>query len=215
MVGLSGCYLKSVHPLITADDGVILDGLEGVYETDGSRWTFASDNDPEAVTDLFRRYDDDEISIDPGETDSLNLDGYLIMFENLEDPNPKAELFIGTIGEINGNMYLNLKLFAIDLGINDTFVGSHLFNVNTFSKIELTDNELIMEPFASSWIKDQILNNRVRIKHETVTNDHDESSEILITASTSELKQFVSKYGDEEDAYEDPITLNRVTYEAQ
>jgi hypothetical protein len=82
--------------------------------------------------------------------------------------------------------------------------------VNTFSKIKVDAARLVMEPFASSWIKEQIENYRVRIKHEAVYSDFDNSSEILITASTKELQKFVLKYGKEEDAYEDPITMKRM-----
>jgi hypothetical protein len=82
--------------------------------------------------------------------------------------------------------------------------------VNTFSKINVTNEDLSIEFFKSSWIKEQIQNNRIRIKHEAVNDAIFESTEILITASTRELQQFVEKYGTEEKAFDDAINLPRV-----
>ena len=59
MIGLSGCFLKSVHPLITAEKAILVEELDGVYETDDQRWTFASDKNPELVADLIRKYPDE------------------------------------------------------------------------------------------------------------------------------------------------------------
>ncbi len=211
---VSGCFLKSVHPLVTNQDAVMIGGLEGVYETSDQRWTFASDNTPKLIADLFREHPDEDISFED-ETDTLGINGYLIRLEQLNESGSHPEYFIGIFGELNGDLYLNLKLLGIDLGFGSSFGNAHKFNVNTFSKVQYSNDQLVMEPFASSWIGDQIRNHRVRIKHEIVTSDFDDSSEILITASTKELREFVKKYGKEEDAYEDPINLKRISNAVQ
>ena len=210
---MTGCFLKSVHPLITSKDAVLLEGLDGVYETDDERWTFASDNNPNLIAELIRQYPSESLSFDSGEEDSLGMNAYLVLFENKQSDNAMPTLFLGMVGEINNDRFLNLKILDFDFGMNTLFVDSHRFNVNTFSKIELNDNQLIMEPLASSWIGDQIQNNRIRIKHEVVRSDFEDSEEILVTASTDELRDFIDKYGKVEDAYEDPITLTRISYE--
>lgn len=183
----SGCFLKSVHPLITEDQAMLIQGLDGVYESDDERWTFASDNSPVLVADLIREYPDKNISMDPGEADSLKMNAYLIKLEHLDDPEMPDDFFLGMIGEINGQLFLNLKLFQIDLGMNISFADFHKFNVNTFSRIRIHDNQIVMEPFASEWIAELIKNNQVRIKHERVYSDFDDSTEILITASNRDL----------------------------
>lgn len=214
IISFSGCFLKSVHPLITSEDAILVEGLDGVFETEDQRWTFASDKDPSRVADLIRKYPDESVSFDPREEDSLKMNAYLVLFENKQSE-AKPTLFLGMVGEINGDRYLNLKILDVDLGMSSSFVESHRFYVNTFSKIKLDNEKLVMEPLASSWIADQIQNNRVRIKHEVVRSEYDDSEEILVTASTEELQQFIKKYGKEEDAYEDPITLTRSDYEVQ
>lgn len=207
----SGCFLKSAHPLITTQNVKMMEGIEGVYESKDTRWTFASDKTPEVIAQIIKSYPSDDVSFDPGEIDSLNFPGYLILREKPNVPHFDPEIYIGMTGEIDGDFYLNLKLFEVDLGVNSTFANSHRLNVNTFSKVQLENDRLVIEPFASSWIRDLISNNQVRIKHERIYSEFDDSSEILITASSDELHKFVSKYGNEENAYEDPIILEKMS----
>lgn len=208
---LNGCFLKSVHPLITNKQAVLIEGLDGVYETDDQRWSFASDTYPEKVAELINQYPNEDISIEPEEVDSLNLNGYIVLMEQLDKPEAAPTLFVGMTGEINGDMYLNLKLLDVSFGMNSSFVDNHKFNINTFSKIKVAEEKLEMKPFRSSWIIGQIQDNRIRIKHEIVYSDFDDSSEILITASNKELRTFVSKYGKEDAAFEDMVTFKRIS----
>ncbi len=86
-VALSGCFLKSVHPLFTAEDAVMLPNLDGTYEDEEQRWIFASDQNPEIVADLVRQYPSEDISIEPEDKDSLGIPGYLILYKDLSKPN--------------------------------------------------------------------------------------------------------------------------------
>jgi hypothetical protein len=215
MIGLSGCFLKSVHPLITAEQAILIDKMDGVYENDDQRWTFASDKNPTMMAEIIGKYPGEDLSFDSDEGDSLGVDVlgvdvYLVLYEDKQDLEAEPIVFIGSVGKINGDLFINLKILDVVFGQSGQFIDSHRFNVNTFSKIQVDDESFVMEPFASGWIKDQIENNRVRIKHEVVYSDLDESSEILITASTKELQTFVQKYGKEAAAYEDPITMKRI-----
>lgn len=192
----------------------MLPNLDGTYEDEEQRWIFASDQSPEIVADLIRQYPSEDISIDPGDEDSLGIPGYLVLYKDLSKPNRSPVLFIGTVGKISDQYYLNLKLLDVKIGSTDNMVQIHTFNVNTFSRIELRDDQLSIEHLESEWISDQIMNNRVRIKHEVVHTEFDDSREILITASTDELQKFIRKYGDEPEAYMEPTILNRVVDEA-
>lgn len=207
---LSGCYLKSVHPLITKEQAILQHNLDGVYENAGQRWTFASDNNPAMIAELIRRYEDEDISIDPGDEDSLGFNGYLVLVEDLTEEAENDLLFIAMAGEISGQVFLNLKVFDLSFQSGSDFKDSQIFFVNTFSRLTISDDGISMEPFASKWIRNQIRDNRVRIKHEKIQNEFDEGTEILVTAANRELRKFVEKYGDTEDAYEDPINLKRM-----
>ncbi len=195
---ISGCYLKSVHPLVPTNQAVLLDGLEGRWETESQRWTFI--NDPRNVSNLdLSAFDIDDFSIDEDEGITEKL--YLVLYEDFEDDSIDSSIFIGAVGEFKGAYFLDLSVF--DIGSSSNLKKSHYFPVHTFSKLHVVDDSLNIEFFKDSWIEDLIENNRIRIKHEK------ENGEILVTASTSELQKFVTKYAHDKRAFDDPKVLKR------
>ena len=205
----TGCFLQSVHPLVTSESAISVDGLEGVWESGDQRWIFMKD--PREIDPLYFNGTkfDGEISIEPDSSSTLFDDpnAYLIKVESLQDLVDSADLFIGYVGEFNGDLFLDLSLFDVNLG-DENFRDSHLFPVHTFSKIAVLNDELSIEFFKDSWIRNLILDNRVRIAHEKTGGPLDDPDEnILITASTDELQEFVLKYGKDEKAFDDPIVL--------
>lgn len=193
----SGCFLKSVHPLVEEENAILYPGLEGIWETDDQRWTFINDISKFPNLEEFFLATDAEID----EDDALDIgNAYMILFEYLEDQKADTAIFIGAVTELNEAYFLDLYVFAKSLSkIEDsepTFVDNHFFPVHTFSKIEIADQVLSIEMFKSSFIRELISANRVRIKHEKADDT------ILITASTDELRKFVEKYAHEEEAFE-------------
>jgi hypothetical protein len=197
----TGCFLKSVHPLVEEENSILVEGLEGIWETEDQRWTFV--NDATKFPNLAQ-YLGEDIEVDMEEDDDLGLGNvYLIFFENLQDLSADTAMFMGMVTELNDAYFLDLSVFAKSISDLDesesNFVDNHFFPVHTFSKIKLEEGQLDIEFFQSSFISDLISSNRIRIKHE----DTDDS--ILITASTAELRKFVEKYAHDEDAFEDAM----------
>lgn len=205
----TGCFLKSVHPLVDEENAILVEGLEGIWETEDQRWTFVND-----ITRFpnLAEYMGQGIDIESEDEEDLGLGKvYLIFFENLQDLSADTSIFMGMVTELNGAYFLDLSVFAKSIAELDesesSFVDNHFFPVHTFSKITLEEGRLDIELFQSSFISDLISSNRIRIKHE----DTDDS--ILITASTSELRKFVEKYAHDEEAYEDAMEFNFKGYE--
>lgn len=202
----TGCYLKSVHPLINEEQAELLPGLEGIWEGEDQRWTFINDgNKFDSLDHLFETSVENEnfqgsMEISPDNIVSNN--SYIMIFENLQDSKTDSSYFFATTGRINGMYFLDL--YPIDLDTESSFISVHLQPVHSFSRLQLTDNELEIEFFKDSWIKGLIENNQVRIKHEKVEDD------ILITASNKELRKFVEKYSGDERAFDDPLMLKNV-----
>ena len=196
----TGCFLQTVHPLVEPENSILIPGLEGRWFDDDTRWTFI--NDISRFPELSPVFEGDPEQ----EEDSEFKNAYLVLYENLEDVNSDTALFVGSVTKLNGFYFLDLELWAKSLdeleNTENTFVDSHLFPVHTISKIRVDDEGLKLEFFKSSFIKELITSNRVRIKHEKVKDD------ILITASTEELQKFVEKYADDKEAFEDAIELN-------
>lgn len=201
-VAISGCFLQSVHPLVTPQDSKLVYQLEGVWEEDeNSRWYFI--NDP----NNFRIYmgSDDK----PYTEDDPMSQGEAYYIFHVTSHNGKTDTtgFVGSTIELNGNHYLDMY-FLNDKSFEEFNMSDyHLFPVHTFSKVSVSGGTLSIEFFESKWISEQLINNRVRLKHERISSG---SSTVLITASTEELQQFVLKYGNVEKAYEDPLVLKRI-----
>ncbi|HAH51710.1 MAG TPA: hypothetical protein DCL80_10785 [Balneola sp.] len=203
LILFSGCFLQSLHPLITKEKAELIKGLEGRWETEDSRWTFFRDSKDIKNVSLsgLNVSGDMKFSFDEGDGLSRDGKGYFVIFEDLNNDIPDSVLLEARVGRINNTYYMDITVSDIFRDVN--FENFHLFPVHTFSKINIEGDNLNIELFKSDWISDLILENRVRIKHETIGEN------VLITASTEELNKFVEKYGEDEKAYEDPINLKR------
>jgi hypothetical protein len=203
LILFSGCFLQSLHPLITIEKAELIEGLEGRWETEDSRWTFFRDS--KMVKDIslsgLSVSGDVKFSFDKGDILSKDDNSYFVIFEDLNKSVPDSVLLEARIGKINETYYMDITVS--DLFRDVTFENYHLFPVHTFSKVKLDEDDLQIELFKSDWISDLIQENRVRIKHETIGEN------VLITASSEELNKFVKKYGQDEKAYEEPINLKR------
>ncbi len=203
LILFSGCFLQSLHPLITKEKAELIEGLEGRWETEDSRWTFFRDSKDIKNISLsgLSVSGDMKFSFDEGDGLSRDDKGYFVIFEDLNNDIPDSVLLEGRIGRINDTYYMDITVSDIFRDVD--FENYHLFPVHTFSKIKIKGDNLNIELFKSDWISDLIQENRVRIKHETIGEN------VLITASSEELNKFVKKYGQDEKAYEEPINLKR------
>ncbi len=123
-----------------------------------------------------------------------------------------SEKMIMHLTEIGGNLYANFYPWIPD--DNNPYEGiapsSHRFpnlmfgyerfqsnfvKAHSFMKLKLENGQLQMYLFDEEKIENLIKKNRVRLKHEIV-ND-----ELVITASTEELRRFVKKFGNNDDLF--------------
>lgn len=203
-ITLSGCFLKSLHPLVSEEEAVAVDGITGVWEKDDQRWTFIKDGEFEDLK-MTGIQGNETFSItmtdEGGDSTDTGDHSYMVIYEDLNENRIDSSYFFGSFAMLNGDHYLDL--FPLDFGSFD-FENSHYLPVHTFSKIRLKEDSLVISLFKDSWIEEQISENRVRIKHER-TNDS-----VLITAGTEELQKFIIKYGTMSEAYRDPINLKRI-----
>ena len=75
--------------------------------------------------------------------------------------------------------------------------------MHTSYRVEiLNDGSFELSQLDGSYINSLIDQKKIRINHETATDDN-----IVITASTSELQKYLIKYSDEPEAYESKKTI--------
>ncbi|MTI87486.1 MAG: hypothetical protein FH748_05910 [Balneolaceae bacterium] len=198
VISLSGCYLKSLHPLVEPKDSIEVTGLSGSWMSESQRWSFIYSQE-----DFKQHFGEDDF-----DAEFEDDQPYLVMLEHFEDNETDTVLFQGSFVRIGNSDYMDLKPMMADYRGKTIYYESdlytnHLFPVHTFSKIELNDDDLRIYIFKSSWINEIIEDNRARIKHEKTEDG------ILLTASTGELQKFIEKYGATKDAYEEPVKLER------
>ena len=68
--------------------------------------------------------------------------------------------------------------------------------VHAFLRLSLEGDSLGISYLDDSWLKENIENDKIRIKHELVDDD------ILLTASTKELQQLVVNCAEDKEAFE-------------
>ena len=75
--------------------------------------------------------------------------------------------------------------------------------MHTSFRVELAnDGSFELSQFDESYVTDLIDKKKIRISHETDPDDN-----FVITASTSELQQYIMKYGDDPSAYRSEKTV--------
>ena len=160
---LAGC-IPSVHPLVTPEMAVSMDEIVGLY------------------------LEDEE-------------DGDYIEFKKeLSGPKNTYTMYTGEKADELEALYtvrfawFNKRLFANFYPVNAEKgdCGSPDFvAMNTFARVELKENKLVMEYSDMDELKKMFQEGKVRLKHEV----YGKNGEILITASTQQLEKFVKQHG--------------------
>ncbi len=180
---LSGCYVSSIHPLYTKKDRIFLPEIEGKWiSNDKETYLFEKTKDDTLSYKLTHIEKRQEGEVNPG-SDTAIMEANFVRLGN--------EIFMDlTVGDNS-----HIKGFGFMLNL-------HIMKVHSFSKIKFLDGNPQIHFMKEKWLEDIIKNNRIRIKHEVIEDD-----KIVLTASTKELQKFMTKYADEEQAYDDPIIL--------
>ena len=181
---LNAC-IPSIHPLYTEEDIYLDDRILGNWVTNGEEgqsWEFIR------ASEIKSGYFDDM----PREKTAR-----LYFTEQGERQGFDVRML-----DLGGNTYFDISPNVINS--DNSMLVTHLFPVHTFSKVEITDDQIKIRQFNEDWLAELIEQNKIRIKHEK-TSDGD----IILTASTRSLQKFIEKYGDDPEAYYEAVVLKR------
>ncbi len=139
---------------------------------------------------------------------SVDLDYYILTHrERIEGDTIINHIQIG-ITQIGAEMFAEFLPFGEkDKRLQGYFAPNYL-NAYTFAKMTFIDDRLVFDPLDGSRITDLIDQKRIRLKHERRIND-----DIILTASTSELRSFIANYLNEPGLYEEGDELVKITWE--
>ena len=191
--------------------------------SDSDKWTFerastilfekSSLKDSSFVNMGSTRVQATTISITPA-TPSMAPDGFYV--KQVEEKLPyyilthtekfwgeeKTTRMIAHMTEINGALFGDFYPYNIGAA-NDGVFAANQISAHSFAKIEFSKNKMDIYFFDEDKIEDLISKRQIRLRHEKVGID----GQIVITASTDELRSFLGKYGHQEDLYADSEKL--------
>lgn len=176
VLGMTGCFVLSVHPLYFEKDLVFESGLVGTW------------GEKEHEKDLSELW----IFKKSGEK------SYRLI---IRDEKEGEGLFEAHLLKLGDHMFLDLYPEEPETG--SEFYNMHVIPAHSFMRVSLEGHVLRLAFFDLDWLKKNIEQNKVTIKHER------RDDTIVLTASTEELQAFVLKHIEEAFIFEEEGTLHR------
>jgi hypothetical protein len=186
LVFLNSC-LTTLHPIFTPADLVYKPELIGTWKI--------GENKEEKWAEIIRLVQADPRLL-PGKTAAIKDKGYLITYK--DSANTISERYIAFLARIGKHLYFDY--YPADLPVSskmDEFYQVHFVKMHTPYRLELQkEGGFKLSRLESGYMNELIEQKKIRIRHEKK-----EDEGIVITAPTSELQQYILKYGDDPEAY--------------
>ncbi|WP_321517019.1 hypothetical protein [Marinifilum fragile] len=224
LVATQSCVVSSLNPLYTNTDRIHLDELNGVWQgNEKDQYIIktivdSSDIRIKAKLDTRSSFGSDEIDHD-------NIKKKLKEIEKKLDAKvkiPKVEkyyeitmitekdtsVFDGRLANLGGHYFMDLipNDKHVEEKISGSFIAGMLVTTHGFFKIDIKDDELIVNTIENDDFEDLIENKRVRIEY--VERDNG----VIITAKTEDIQKFLIKFADSK-MFNDPdeaLILKRI-----
>lgn len=208
----SSC-ITSLHPISTPETVISDNRVIGTWESDDDIIRIEKFMDSEPYNGLvkLKPVTDASLSSTPAqrkEDSILYAKGYSVHFKK----NDVEYYMFGGLTRINNSLYFDLIPVIVNDPKNPESTGYEYTNdylpTFTMARLEMTgNNSLTLRFLNGDFIKEQLKQGRIRIKHEK-----DELFDnFLVTASSEELREFLAKYGHDERLFskENSVTLTR------
>jgi len=213
LVTTSSC-VTSLQPLVTYNTAIADNRLEGTWEQDGEEYTvqkvFNSDFYKKNKKDLekSRKENNGQLSEKDKKDSALFSKSYMIKYTK----NGIQYVMFGSMIKLNGRLFMNftpVDMTSTDSTNNEAEIDlDNRINSYTIAQVHFNNTNILQFDFIDGvYLHDQIKAGRMKIKNET-----DELyNTFLITASTTELQQFLEKYGNDSRFFnkENSVTLSR------
>ncbi len=185
VVFLSGCMVFSFYPLYTEEDLFPNDLLVGGWvDADSITWQFDFNYFGKPVLE------------------NRDSTAFILRMKEKDSQEFSKQEFLVRVIELGGHYFLDFYVEEY-LKENDlTFFDLHLMPVHTFAKLELDGDDAKISWFSGAWLEELIEQNRTYIRHENNGNH------ILLTAKPQELQEFVVRYVNAPDAFDDGLSAS-------
>lgn len=135
-------------------------------------------------------------------TSKEELPFYLLTYEGEEKKDTYKNTLIVNLTEIDGSTYMDFYPYGLkDQDQRNRFASNFIYG-HTFVKAKIEKDKIALYSFNREYVTQLIKEKRIRIKHENINDE-----EIILTASTQELRAFITQFGDDDELYEKPEIL--------
>ena len=160
---LTGCLVRSLHPLYTKKDIIFDDKIIGIWsDEENAKWQFTKDSDGYKLVDFDKRGNKAQFDIH-----LLALGKYKFI-----------DLYLTDLDENFGEKFNGFGLL-------------HLVPVHTFMRVDSIDKEIKLRFFNLEWLEKTVKENPNSITH--IKTGKNDDATVILTADTPELQKFVLK----------------------
>lgn len=128
---------------------------------------------------------------------------YILTHKEIEKDEMITTYLIVNLTKISGDLYVDFVPLPKGDKLRQGAFAANYISGHTFAKINFQNDLLSLEMFDGDFIEDLLRSRRVRLSHEILGED----GNLVLTASTDELRSFIEKYGDNPEMYETPEVL--------
>ena len=213
IITASSC-VTSLQPLVTYNTAIADNRLEGTWRQGEQEYivqkVFNSDFYKKNKKDLekSRTENNGQLSEKDKRDSILFSKSYIIKYTK----DGIQYLLFGSMIKLNGRVFMNftpVDMTSTDSTNKETEINlDNRLNSHTIARIEFSNTSTMKLDFIDGgYLYDQVKAEHMKIKHES----EELYDTFLITASTTELQQFLQKYGDDSRFFnkENSVTLNR------
>jgi hypothetical protein len=188
---LAGC-IRSLHPIYTPADVVFNEDLIGTWRQSGdpTTWQFTKAKKGDAKR------------------------AYRLV---LTDSEGRPGTFLAHLVKLDDHLFLDLFPMAPKVANNGLY-RFHFQRVHTFMRFELDGDSLHLTSMKPGWLEEYLKKNPDALPHTFVTTtgrpvqegEDPGSGQLLLTASTAELQQFLRKHAKTKEAFTEPVECTRI-----
>jgi len=126
--------------------------------------------------------------------------GYNIVYVNGDKP----ALFTGHLAKIGGQLYLDMDIASP--GSQNDLYSCSIVGTHSLFRLELGTNKLRYSYILYKWLEEGFKSGKLVIAHETL----EDNKGVVITASTTELREFVGKHAEDKGMFSELAELKRI-----
>lgn len=203
LIMAQSCTIFSLNPLYHEEDLLELPELQGVWQDTDDGGEYVSLEKLENKRYVFRYMEEQGTDIDGSGTEGGS--------EAEPSVNKAAEAYLmdtvsfeAGILKLGDHYFMDLYPYYDEEFDEADYLFRGFIPTHSFLKIDWDHEYITLYTFSYDRLKELFEQNRIRIRHQTF-EDY-----IVITASTDELQKFISKYADDEKAFDDPGKFRKI-----